>query len=78
LEHLYGPHGPDGSEQTEEYAAPEVKLAAGWRPDNLQHSQRYDMWSAGITTLELLALGTPKVPNTPNPKPYKRFERFKP
>ncbi|CAD7695660.1 unnamed protein product [Ostreobium quekettii] len=61
LEHLYGPEGPSDSEQTAEYVPPEGRFGRlQFRKETLHRAQSYDMWSVGVTWLELI-LGTPHV-----------------
>ncbi|KAL3699624.1 hypothetical protein R1sor_017646 [Riccia sorocarpa] len=60
VEHMYGPAGPSGLEQTNEYAPPEVLLGKHWLYFHSHRAQAYDMWSVGVVMLELV-LGTPHV-----------------
>jgi len=52
--------GPSASEQTDEYAPPEVLFGQSWIPFHREKPQSYDSWSIGVVMLELL-LGTPNV-----------------
>lgn len=59
-EYLYS-QGPSRSEQTDEYAPPEVLFSdSEWIPFDDVKPESYDSWSIGIVILELL-LGTPHV-----------------
>lgn len=60
---LYGAKGPSAAEETPQYAPPEATFgASAWRARaGVSGFQRYDLWSAGVLGLELLALGTPAV-----------------
>ena len=53
---LYGPDGPTEAQETPEYSPPEVLFA---RVD-VERTDKYDMWSLGVLTTELLVLGSPK------------------
>lgn len=59
-EYLYS-QGPSRSEQTDEYAPPEVLFSESeWIPFDHFKPESYDSWSIGVVILELL-LGTPHV-----------------
>jgi len=55
-DHLYGEEGPSTAQETPEYSPPEI-LFGGL---NVERTKKYDMWSLGVLTTELLVLGSPK------------------
>ncbi|KAK3255816.1 hypothetical protein CYMTET_35022 [Cymbomonas tetramitiformis] len=57
--HLFGPHGPSTEHQTRAYAPPEVLFGKSSHVQGVESAMQYDMWSAGVVMLEVLALGSP-------------------
>eukprot|EP00953_Heterococcus_sp_UTEX-ZZ885_P021310 11892-Heterococcus_DN1.PRE.2 len=57
---LYGINGPSQSENTIEYAPPEVLFSKDKLPYAIGSPNSYDIWSIGVVFLELI-LGTPQV-----------------
>jgi serine/threonine protein kinase len=53
---LYDVIGPSAAQETQEYSPPEVLFA----DLHVERSNKYDMWSLGVFTTELLVLGSPK------------------
>lgn len=58
--HLYGAAGPSMRQQTLEYAPPEALLSRWPGGVSLRRTWPYDMWSLGVTFLELI-LASPHV-----------------
>jgi serine/threonine protein phosphatase PrpC/serine/threonine protein kinase len=60
---LYGASGPGAGEETPGYAPPEARFGGDAWPGrtNMSALFAFDVWSAGVLGLELMALGTPDV-----------------
>jgi serine/threonine protein kinase/serine/threonine protein phosphatase PrpC len=56
LNELYGAFGPSEAQETPEYSPPEVLFARV----EVKRTTKYDIWSLGVLTTELLVLGSPK------------------